>query len=162
MFVRRYYSVGLDPASALPAANKFRCTAIRVLTALIRLTFMGSLAVGQTTSVFDGSTPTGLATGSTPGSYAVSSFEHYNPFSGTLNPAIPLYHVGGRGDAGFELTWVIPQQWQTHTITNPVTPVTYSQTFTPPVQSWMPWTQLLGAGSVWGREWVRYEVCQPG
>ena len=68
-------------------------------------------AAGQTVSPIDGVTPAGIAPGTPAGSHALSGFEHYNSFSGTLNPAIPLYHVGGRGEAGFDLVWNLQQTW---------------------------------------------------
>jgi len=83
--------------------------------------FIGSTLIGllwasvplcaQNQSVSDGVTPTGLAPGSPAGSYPLSGFEHYNPFSGNLSVALPLYHVGGRGEAGFDLVWNFAQTW---------------------------------------------------
>ncbi len=114
-------------------------------------------APAQSVSVFDGTTPTGLAPGSPVGSYGLSGFEHYNPFSGMNNLSFPLYHVGGRGEAGFDLAWTIPQQWTVTTaLAAPNLP-----SFQPPVQTWAPAKQLLGAGNVVIKEGVTWGCGNP-
>jgi YD repeat-containing protein len=151
---------------------------------LMRYLFVGliaTLAAGapmfaqsstQTDSVFEGTTPTGLAPGSPPGSYSLSQIEHYSPFSGTLNPTIPLYHVGGRGEAALDLAWPIAQMWRTSTTTTaswqPYPPAngqmptfTYTQNFLPP-QPWTPAGQSISAGTLWGRHGNSYEPCPFG
>jgi len=126
----------------------------------------------QTNSVFEGTTPTGLAPGSPPGSYALSQIEHYSPFTGTLNPTIPLYHVGGRGEAVLDLVWPIAQMWRTSTNTTaswtPYPPstgqmptFTYTQNFLPP-QPWALTGQFISAGTLWGRHGNSYEPCAYG
>ena len=71
----------------------------------------GTAAYGQSLSVFDGATPAGLAPGSPTGSYALSGFEHHSPFSGVTSVALPLRHIGGRGEAGFDVVWNFNQTW---------------------------------------------------
>ena len=68
-------------------------------------------AYGQSVSVFDGATPAGLAPGSPTGSYALSGFEHHSAFSGGMGVALPLRHIGGRGEAGFDIVWNFNQTW---------------------------------------------------
>lgn len=125
----------------------------------------------QTDSVFEGTTPTGLAPGSPAGSSAISQIERYSPFSGTLNPAIPLYQVGGRGEATLNLMWPISQMWRTSTTSVAQWPTpppegemptfSYTQKFLPP-QPWTPAGQFISAGTVWGRHGNSYEGCALG
>jgi hypothetical protein len=76
-----------------------------------RLIFIASLllwltaAVGAqtTTSNSDGTTPAGLAPGSTAGSYALSGFDSVNLFNGNLNLRLPLLNIGGRGGDGYTM-----------------------------------------------------------
>jgi hypothetical protein len=68
----------------------------------------------QTLSVFDGTTPVGLAPSSV---YPVAGFEQYDNFSGTMTPIIPLRHIGGRGEAGFDLVWNLGQTWSRSILT---------------------------------------------
>ena len=65
----------------------------------------------QRISAFDGATPAGIAPGTPAGSYPLSGFEHYNPFNGGFAPVLPLYHVGGRGEAGIDLVWNFQPNW---------------------------------------------------
>ena len=81
------------------------------LIVFLVLVSVGQNIRAQQLSAIDGVTPAGIAPGSPAGSYPLSGFEHYNPFNGALNPAIPLYHVGGRGEAGFDLVWNFQQTW---------------------------------------------------
>jgi hypothetical protein len=37
--------------------------------------------------------------------------EHYNSFNGSLGVSVPLYHVGGRGEAGFDIVWNAQPNW---------------------------------------------------
>jgi RHS repeat-associated protein len=64
------------------------------------------------TSVTDGSTPTGLAPGSPAGSYPLSGFESVNPFNGGLSFHLPLAHVGGRGQVGYDIPVRIETKWR--------------------------------------------------
>jgi RHS repeat-associated protein len=52
-------------------------------------------------------TPAGVATA--PASSA--SFEQYNSFNGALGLSIPLHHIGGRGEGGFDLVWNLQPNW---------------------------------------------------
>jgi hypothetical protein len=70
--------------------------------------FLANWATAQTTSIVDGTVPLGLGPAA---SYPLSGFEHYDPFSGSLNPSLPLHHIGGRGEAGFDLVWNFQQTW---------------------------------------------------
>jgi hypothetical protein len=83
----------------------FSYTLVRVVwTACIFLTIAAPTSAQQI-SIIDGATPAGVVPGSPARSYPLSGFEDYNAFSGALNASLPLYHVGGRGEAGFDLVW---------------------------------------------------------
>lgn len=117
----------------------------------------------QTTSVYDGVTPTGLAPGSPASSYPLLNFEHYDPFSGGLNPSVPLYHVGGRGNAGFDLVWNLQQVWRAKkegVSTSPIVVVDpYPQSY--PVESPTVYG-LEAAGVVYSRTGVEFTTCGSG
>jgi RHS repeat-associated protein len=120
----------------------------------------------QGSSTFSSATPAGLAAGSPLGSYTLSDMEQYDPFSGRMNVIIPIYHVGGRGNVGFDLLYAVPQTWR---IDNELTPAvspangqfSYQSVFQPP-QPWTPSGQILGPGTVWIREGASYQVCAAG
>lgn len=117
----------------------------------------------QTTSVYDGVTPAGLAPGSPASSYPLLNFEHYNPFSGGLNPSVQLYHIGGRGNAGFDLVWNLQQVWRAKkegVSTSPIVVVDpYPQSY--PVES--PTVDGLEvAGVVYSRTGIEFTSCSTG
>ncbi len=37
--------------------------------------------------------------------------EQYNSFNGSLLLSVPLHHIGGRGEAGFDLVWNLQPGW---------------------------------------------------
>lgn len=77
-------------------------------TSVLLVTFASVFAQQQAT---DGATPLGLSPGAPAGSYPLSDFENVNLFNGTLNVALPLVKVGGRGEAGFSLTLRLDHKW---------------------------------------------------
>jgi len=80
-----------------------------VLTStLILFAFASVFAQQQST---DGATPLGLAPGAPAGSYSLSNFEDVNLFNGSLNVALPLIKIGGRGEAGYPLTLRVDHKW---------------------------------------------------
>ena len=96
------------------SGSKRRCLLHRgssLIACLLLITMCAQLGPAQALSVLDGVTPAGAAPGVPAGSYGLSGFEHYNPFSGGFSASIPLYHVGGRGQAGFDLLWNLQQTW---------------------------------------------------
>ena len=78
------------------------------MSALLLFPFANAVAQQQAT---DGATPLGLSPGAPAGSYPLSDFENVNLFNGTLNVALPLVKVGGRGEAGYTLTLRIDHKW---------------------------------------------------
>src|SRR5262245_6217658 len=64
-----------------------------------------------TTQPTDGNTPLGIAPGAPAGSYALSGFDNVNLFNGTLNFALPLRSIGGRGSVGYTMTLQIESHW---------------------------------------------------
>ena len=65
------------------------------------------LAAAQVLSVVNGAatpaaTPFGTAAGATGG------------FNGAFEPSLPLYHVGGRGETGFDIVWNFQPNWQAY------------------------------------------------
>ena len=67
-------------------------------------------------SVTDGGTPLGLQPGAPAGSYSLSGFDNINPYNGSLNFALPLMSIGGRGGAGYRMVLPIEQKWRVETI----------------------------------------------
>ena len=74
------------------------------ISLLLSVTIVG---FSQTESAFDGASPVGLG----PGGPASSGWRSHNSFNGAFLPSIPLRHIGGRGEAGFDLVWHFPQTW---------------------------------------------------
>ncbi len=60
----------------------------------------------------DGLTQTAVAPGTPESSYALGNVDNINYFSGNLNVTIPLYRVGGRGKAGFDIVLPIERMWR--------------------------------------------------
>jgi RHS repeat-associated protein len=81
-------------------------------------------SIAQTsTSVIDGSTPLGLASGSPAGSLELSDFENVYPFNGNLGFSLPLYTIGGRGSIQHAIRLNIGTKWHViDTITPPPPP----------------------------------------
>ncbi|HEX5886205.1 MAG TPA: hypothetical protein VFY67_16810, partial [Pyrinomonadaceae bacterium] len=77
-------------------------------TILLLVAFVSVFAQQQAT---DGATPRGLSPGAPAGSYPLSDFEDVNLFNGTLNFALPLVKIGGRGEAGYSLIMRIDHKW---------------------------------------------------
>lgn len=104
----------IEPRPAPPRIALYS-TVISGWTALLRILLLGGLlsssSYAQKMSVFDGATPAGVAPGTPAGSYALSGVEHYNLFSGGFAPVLPLYHIGGRGEAGVDLVWNFQPNW---------------------------------------------------
>jgi RHS repeat-associated protein len=79
---------------------------------LILTAFAVGLA-GQTANfektIKDGRTPLVLEPGTPTGSYALSSFESVNLYSGSVNIQVPLARIGGRGESGYQITVPIRQ-----------------------------------------------------
>ena len=79
-----------------------------IFTSALLFAFTSVSAQQQAT---DGATPLGLSPGAPAGSYPLSDFEDVNLFNGTLNFALPLVKVGGRGEAGYSLMLRIDHKW---------------------------------------------------
>jgi hypothetical protein len=69
--------------------------------AILASSFLVGAASAQVVSVVTGAeTPFGTAAGQTGG------------FNGGFQPSLPLYHIGGRGEAGIDLVWKFQPNWQ--------------------------------------------------
>jgi YD repeat-containing protein len=66
-------------------------------------------AAAQAPYGFGGVTAAGLPVSSQ--SSSGGGIEHYSPFTGALGMSVPLYHVGGRGDGGFDIVWNLQPNW---------------------------------------------------
>lgn len=87
----------------------FRIIRSLVLTStLLLVAFVSVFAQQQAT---DGATPLGLSPGAPAGSYPLSDFEDVNLFNGSLNVALPLIKIGGRGEAGYSLMLRVDHKW---------------------------------------------------
>ena len=139
------------PRSPKQPSSSRRSRSIRCL-AVGALLLAGGLAHGQTTSTFDGTTPSGAIPTGTGG------FDQYSPFSGALNPVLPLYHVGGRGEVGFDLVWHFQQTWlaaKRHGGANPFVPIAPY----PDDYGSQSGALLLGAGAVFSRTGSHFQSC---
>src|SRR5579875_1895374 len=83
-------------------------------------------AQSTTTSITDASTPAAVAAGIPSSSYALSNIDTVDPYTGSVNIHIPLYQVGGRGEAGYTIMLLLEQKWQTVTHTQATTTQNYS------------------------------------
>jgi hypothetical protein len=102
---------------------------LRACAAAFLLAFIPVAAVAQyNEKVTDGTTPSGLASGSPAGSYSLSGFESVNPYNGGLNFSLPLLQVGGRGGAGYSIKLSIDQKWLIRKEINPGSPNQYFPT----------------------------------
>ncbi len=125
--------------------------AVVLLSAMTWVIAVASLAHGQTISVMDGTTPASLAPGSPSTSYSASSFEHYSPFTGKVNIAVPLRHIGGRGSAGFDMYLRIADDWSVRKYPTGDS----SEPFVSRPENgstWALWLPGYGPGTVFGRE----------
>lgn len=75
----------------------------------------------------DGLTQTAIAPGTPAGSYALTGLDNVNYYSGHLNVTIPLYHVGGRGKAGYDIVLPIDQRWSIRNMSYEVSGTTYAR-----------------------------------
>lgn len=82
-----------------------------VLFSLALLVLLTMTVQGQTTSSYDGKTPSGLAPGAPAGSYPLSGFDNINLYNGKMNFHLPLVQIGGRGSAGYVSLLTIEKQW---------------------------------------------------
>jgi RHS repeat-associated protein len=104
------------------------------------------------TSPLDGFTPTGLAPGAPAGSYALSGFDTVNPYNGGLNFNLPLYHIGGRGSAGYTIQLPIEQKWHVnHSVTDDGQGSVF-HFFDPDYNWWTPGKPGYSVGAMYGRQ----------
>ncbi len=61
--------------------------------------------------ITDGFTPPGIEPGTPIGSYLLDGFDSISYYTGKLNLALPLWTVGGRGQAGYTITLPISTDW---------------------------------------------------
>jgi len=75
------------------------------------LLFVAHSVAQITRTALQGSTPLALSPGAPAGSYPLSGFDTVNLYNGNLNFALPLYKVGGRGEAAYTITLPIEHHW---------------------------------------------------
>jgi hypothetical protein len=73
----------------------------------------------STTSVTDSRTPPEVAAGIPSSAYALTNIDTVDPYTGSVNIHIPLYKVGGRGEAGYTVMLLLESKWQTVTHSDP-------------------------------------------
>src|ERR1044072_2993147 len=113
-----------------------------------------SVAKAQTTtSVTDGSTPSGLQPGSSAGSYALSGFDNVNLYNGNLNFHLPLLQICGRGTAQMASTVALNvKSWHVSHFHREMTEGNDIDSYKPTQVGWSPYSGL-GAGSMTGRNY---------
>ncbi|HKV36363.1 MAG TPA: RHS repeat-associated core domain-containing protein [Pyrinomonadaceae bacterium] len=92
----------------LPFSVSHAIRSLIFTSAFLLFAFASAVAQQQAT---DGATPLGLSPGAPAGSYPLSDFENVNLFNGSLNFALPLVKIGGRGEAGYPLMLRIDHKW---------------------------------------------------
>jgi RHS repeat-associated protein len=127
----------------------------RTLTVIFLVVLALSVAKGQqtTTSVTDGSTPSGLQPGSPAGSYALSGFDNVNLYNGNLNFHLPLLQISGRGSA--QMTSVMAlnvKGWHVSHFHRVMPDGNEIDSYKPSQLGWAPYNGL-GAGTVIGRNY---------
>jgi RHS repeat-associated protein len=136
--------------------NRFICALSLALTLFCAAGKAQS--VTTTSSVSDAGTPPSIAPGNSSG-----DIEGYNAFTGTIAPTIPILHIGGRGEAQFNLVLPLPQRWRTSTSATATyqggAATTYQYKFTPPWSSTAP---TLSPGTVTGRYADYWQSCPAG
>ncbi len=96
---------------------------LRKIAIITLLSASPLIALAQSSS--EGTTPAGLAPGSPAGSFALSGFDTVSPFSGKINFKLPLLQIGGRGKAGYTMTYDYNQIWQVDRMTPENSSYTY-------------------------------------
>jgi hypothetical protein len=117
--------------------------------------FSAAAQAQQYLSVLGGATPFGTAVGQTGG------------FNGSFQPILPLYHLGGRGEAGVDLVWKFQPNWQAYKQFAGATPYLsidpYPSNNISTGSSPTPGTFGLGsAGGVYARTGAGYTYCSSG
>ena len=96
---------------AMRVVHIIKTAGVRNAVGIIVLLALSALAVEAQSSLTDGHTPVGMASGAPAGSYPLSGFDNVNLFNGKLNLQLPLVHMGGRGGAHAAATLPIESQW---------------------------------------------------
>jgi RHS repeat-associated protein len=135
--------------------------AIAILLLLVLNT--DSRAQQSTTSITDGTTPSGMAPGSPAGSIALSGFENINLFNGNLNFRLPLLGVGGRGGAGYSMTLARNLKgWHVSHFHKVMPDENEINSYKPTQTGWRPYSGY-GAGQLSGRHYgLQVSTTVPG
>ncbi len=115
-------------------------------------------------------TPAGLEPGSPVGSFVLSGFETINVFNGSLNLALPLLRVRGRGESGTTVFQIIDRKWsaettQTCTVGNSngaeleCGPENVEKPAGEPTALWKRWDPGYSAGALFGRIARTFATC---
>lgn len=151
------------PSGAIRTRLLPHCVVEQLTKIVFLLLSLALLSPAQNISVFDGMTPAGVAPGTPAGVAALSGFEHYNAFSGGMSAGLPLYHVGGRGEAGFDLLWNFPQTWMAQKKSAGSAPFIPVDPYPGSYPAASPNAQYLGAaGAVYTRTGANYVSCGSG
>lgn len=123
------------------------------IISLVVLSLSVAKAQQTTTSVTDGSTPSGLQPGSPAGSYALSGFDNVNLYNGNLNFHLPLLQINGRGSA--QMTSVLAlnvKSWHVSHFHKEMPDGNTIDSYKPTQTGWSPYSGL-GAGRLSGRHY---------
>lgn len=83
-----------------PIALARRCV---VVAALLAFTHVAAKQADAQQLSYDGKLPSSMAPGAPAGSYKLTGIDTVNPYNGQVNIAVKLLHIGGRGEAGFDI-----------------------------------------------------------
>jgi RHS repeat-associated protein len=142
------------------AAANVLVVMLRVSCLTLVIALLGVGARAQISSSTDGSTPLGIAPGAPAGSYALNGFDTANLFNGSLNFALPLMHIGGRGAAQMTMTLAIESHWRILQFASIGTPPpgTPSVSYFPLTEGWGS-DAGYGPGVLLGRRGSKVKFC---
>ena len=93
---------------------------LRILATLLLVISLNAVVQAQSSS------SSTVQEGRPAGSYDLSGFDNVNLFNGHLNFSLPLLKIGGRGEAGFTISYVVDTRWTTAVGYDGQCPVYYS------------------------------------
>jgi RHS repeat-associated protein len=118
----------------------------------VALALVGFATPAETTSPFGGNTPEPFKPGAHAELYGLAELDSINLHGGGLAFQVPLYKVGGRGQAGYSIMANIRRNWQIETsFDNLVYSYSPKTSDTPFGDWWVPKVPLYSPGVVVGR-----------
>jgi|GEM_PF-1012891 len=129
-----------------------------VVCLFVLLAGYAEILQGQTATI-----PAIQASGSAPAPVWGTGIEQYNGFNGYLTLSAPLHHIGGRGEAGFDLVWNLQPGWVAGYLGKPndfpyADPYPTGNSYGESTNTW----GLGGPGAVYIRTGYNWKSCSNG